>query len=666
MKSSISHLIKKLVSNKVGGLLAAAAMAAFSSGAVHAQQYVTSTSQNVNTVELAPSYVQDADNAVGAPNGNSATISAAGLVVNVGIGSITYSSDAALTLNFSPSLPAGKTTYVRISELTQSGLNLDLSSLANVLGLLQNNTIRATSDGGATSQELVRDGQNNLFIAVTPTNAYSQVTVTLNFDNATSTLVGLALGRITLRVEHAVNYENSVFTPCTAGTFAFTAVNPHATGIELTLTDALQNPQNAIDGIINVNNFSLLQNGSVAAVSSVDQTIYLGKSVPGSDQVFAVVSRPGALANVSVLENITIQAYLGATPVGTARSVRNLLLELDLLTLFSNDGLARIVFTPGGTAFDRIVVRSATVVNANLFTGIRIHEIGTRPPVTFTGGTVTPGRVGDAIASNLFSAQTGGSPSFSIQCGAPNEYTYTLFQVSAPGGRTLAGTLPPTITLNPDGTFAGTPTTGQNGTYTFDVLATNRFGQSAVAQFTLVIENALPVTLISFKALSEGQTTALSWTTSEETNSDRFDIERSQNGKSWTKIGSVASHQESNITRYYSFVDASPLNGDNLYRLKMVDLDETFAYSRIESVNIKGKSLVYPNPLSSADHLTFNVADWSKVKHVKVVSAAGKVVFQASNALLSGISAGNLTAGAYVVQVTHTDGTVLAQRFVRL
>jgi hypothetical protein len=112
-------------------------------------------------------------------------------------------------------------------------------------------------------------------------------------------------------------------------------------------------------------------------------------------------------------------------------------------------------------------------------------------------------------------------------------------------------------------------------------------------------------------------------------------------------------------------VDASPLRGENLYRLKMVDLDETFSYSSIENLNFKSIALVYPNPVSASQSLTLNVGDWSKVSLVKVVNASGKVVFEASNALLSGISTRNLVAGAYVVQVTHTDGTVSSQRFVR-
>jgi hypothetical protein len=531
-----------------------------------------------------------------------------------------------------------------------------LGSLVNLLGLLEDNGVVVTTSAGTASAQFVKDKSNNLYLAVTSTAAYNSVTVRLDFGDL-SGLLGIAIGTAHMDIDAISTYENTPFTPCEAANFAFAGVDPDASGIDISLVNPLQNPERAIDGIVTPTNYSFLQNGAVAAASSMSQTVYLGKTSPGTNQVSATISRPPSLATLTLLNNINIRAYLGDTQVSSI-NVGGSLLSLDLLNLFTSNALVTLSFVPGGD-FDRIVV--TVTATAGVFNGLYIHELSSRPPVTFVGGTVTAGRVSDPINSSLFTA-----PTFDVKCGAPSEFTYALYQVSTPGGRTLAGTLPGTITLNANGTFSGTPATGQNGTYNFDVRATNQYGQSAVAGFTMVIENALPVTLVSFNAVAEGQTASLSWSTSEETNSDRFDIERSQNGKNWTKIGSLASHKESSVVRYYTFSDASPLRGENLYRLKMVDLDETFAYSSIENLNFKGVALVYPNPVSGSENLTINVGDWSKVKQVKVVNAAGKVVFEASNALMSGISARSLVAGAYTVQVTQLDGSVISQRFVRL
>ncbi|WP_342084126.1 T9SS type A sorting domain-containing protein [Dyadobacter sp. OTU695] len=664
MKSSIGHLIKKLASSRFRRNMAVATVIALAfSLNSFAQEYATSQTNSTTTGSFlfvtASGSVTGAANALNAPDNTYATLTSRGIVVSA----VSVTGSATLNLTMPTPVSANKRAFVKIQAPTVQGLSLDLGNLVNLLGLLSSNTIDVTTNAGTAQSTLVKDGANNLYIAVTSSAAFSTISIRLDLANSTG-LLGLALGSISLNVDGVVSYENAALSACDLISYSYSGVDPNATGVlGLTLTDALQNPQNAVDGIIDAGNFSLLQNGAAAAASSVSQTFYLAKASGAGNQVTAIISRPAALLNLSVLSNISFQAFLGNTPVGGAQSL-SALLTPDLLGLFSDDTMTPVTFTPGGS-FDRVVVTSSTILDVNLFTGLRIHELASRPPVTFTGGTVSPGRVGDPVSSDLFSAETNDIPSFSIQCGLPTDYTYALYQVSSPGGRTMAGTLPSTITLNADGTFSGTPLTGQDGTYTFDVQATNQFGQTAIASFTMLVEKALPVTLISFKAFAEGQTAALSWSTSEETNSDRFDIERSQNGKNWTKIGSLASHKESNVNQYYSFVDAAPLRGENLYRLKMVDLDETFSYSSIANLNFKGVALVYPNPVGASQSLTLNVGDWSKVSVVKVVNASGKVVFEASNALLSGISTRNLVAGAYVVQVTHTDGTVSSQRFVR-
>lgn len=666
MKSSISYLIRKLGFPNSCSKIAIGALAAmmFSYNS-YAQEYAVSQTSSVvqgrlpivNTL-VAPASVTNGANAVGSTSGNLATMSASGIVVAV----VSYTSNATLNLTMGTPVPAAKTSYVKITQPSVSGISLDLGNLANLLGLLANNTIVVTTNAGTASSTFVKDGANNLYLAVTSTSAYSTISIKLDFANSVG-LLGVGLGSISMGVDYVVTYENSPIAPCEADDIAFAGLDPNAAGIALTLTQALQDPERAIDGIITPTNYSLLQNGTVAAVSTVSQTIFLGKTALGTNEIVATISKPAALANLGVLENVTFQAYMGETPVGPSRSVEDLLADLDLLGLFGNDSLVTVAFSPG-VAHDRVVATSTTVLNANLFTGLRIHELGSRPPVIFNGGVLTAGREKDPLNVNINVAVAGADePGFGIQCGVQGDYTYELLNVT--NARTMAGTLPASLTFT-NGTLTGTPLVGDAGTYTFDVIATNKFGQTDSAQFQIQIDPALPVTLVNFTAVSEGSTASLSWSTSEEVNSDRFDIERSQNGKNWAKIGSVASNHESKIERYYSFADAAPLKGANLYRLKMVDFDGTFAYSHIENLHFNATALVYPNPVASTENLTVNVADWSKVKVVKVVSASGKVVFEASNALLSGISAKNLVAGAYVVQVTLTDGTTSTQRFVKL
>ncbi|MDQ6482651.1 T9SS type A sorting domain-containing protein, partial [Dyadobacter sp. LHD-138] len=177
----------------------------------------------------------------------------------------------------------------------------------------------------------------------------------------------------------------------------------------------------------------------------------------------------------------------------------------------------------------------------------------------------------------------------------------------------------------------------------------------------------LPVTLVNFNAIKEGQTALLTWNTTAETNSERFDVERSLNGKDWNRIGSVDAKGESvNVNmQYYSFKDGSPASGtENLYRLKMVDRDNTFAYSRIQSLIFDNQISVYPNPLTFGEKLNLGTPDPDKISHVKIYDVRGKLVFS-ENKPGRQIDVSSLRAGGYMVQLTGMNGSVSTHRIVK-
>jgi hypothetical protein len=165
----------------------------------------------------------------------------------------------------------------------------------------------------------------------------------------------------------------------------------------------------------------------------------------------------------------------------------------------------------------------------------------------------------------------------------------------------------------------------------------------------------LPVTLTRFTAVAEGKTALLAWATTEETNSDRFEIERSSDGKKWGRIGTVASLGESKVLVNYAYADNAPLAGENLYRLKMVDRDDTYAYSAIRNVQIEGEAIKpYPNPVS--DKLLID--SYAKVKNVSVKNTAGQYLLQIQKVSSDGIDVSKLTPGVYIVTLALFDGTI--------
>ena len=170
------------------------------------------------------------------------------------------------------------------------------------------------------------------------------------------------------------------------------------------------------------------------------------------------------------------------------------------------------------------------------------------------------------------------------------------------------------------------------------------------------LNTPLPVTLTSFKATAENSTALLTWTTTSETNSDRFEVEHSLNGKAWNRIGTVTSYGESKVQRSYSFVDVNPARGQNLYRLKMVDKDETFAYSSLRNVTFEAGAEIttYPNPVT--DKLL--ISNYAKVKEVSLNNTSGTKLLQKEKVSSEGVDVSSLKPGIYIVTLTLFDGTI--------
>ncbi|MCE7066601.1 polysaccharide lyase [Dyadobacter sp. CY326] len=100
----------------------------------------------------------------------------------------------------------------------------------------------------------------------------------------------------------------------------------------------------------------------------------------------------------------------------------------------------------------------------------------------------------------------------------------------------------------------------------------------------LLASGPLPVTIASFAVAKQGTAAKLKWSTSQEVNADRFYIQRSTNAKDWKSIGEKSATGASQSLTNYAFSDAKPAKGNSYYRLKMVDKDQTFAYSSIKSI----------------------------------------------------------------------------------
>lgn len=114
----------------------------------------------------------------------------------------------------------------------------------------------------------------------------------------------------------------------------------------------------------------------------------------------------------------------------------------------------------------------------------------------------------------------------------------------------------------------------------------------------------LPVTMARFNGTLLDSAISLSWTTTEQTGSRYFDIERSADALEFAQVGRVEVSGDSRVTQQYQFMDTRPLPGMNYYRLRVVDLDGSFEISRMVAVDNGGNSVAFEllgNPASGRE-----------------------------------------------------------------
>jgi hypothetical protein len=108
----------------------------------------------------------------------------------------------------------------------------------------------------------------------------------------------------------------------------------------------------------------------------------------------------------------------------------------------------------------------------------------------------------------------------------------------------------------------------------------------------------LPVELSFFDASLEKDAVFINWITESEMNSDRFEVERSLNGKDWVVIDQVVAQGISPERISYQSIDLNLVSGVIYYRLKMIDRDGHVKYSDIRSVYNTDNLMILPNPSS--------------------------------------------------------------------
>ena len=145
----------------------------------------------------------------------------------------------------------------------------------------------------------------------------------------------------------------------------------------------------------------------------------------------------------------------------------------------------------------------------------------------------------------------------------------------------------------------------------------------------------LPVELNSFTCFALNNSVQINWTTATETNNTGFEVQRSQDYKNerlkdWAVIGFVPGYGTTTEPQFYSFTDEAVEPGTYHYRLKQIDFDGSFEYSKIVEVTIRAPkefslSQNYPNPFNPVSSIQYVISSTQFVT-LKVYDVLGNEV----------------------------------------
>ncbi|WP_118950050.1 T9SS type A sorting domain-containing protein [Taibaiella helva] len=396
-----------------------------------------------------------------------------------------------------------------------------------------------------------------------------------NVASATSTTVSLTAGADPQTVSGAGVFRNLASSP-TANFNSLTINNTSVSGV--TFADAN----------------SLLSGANTGTVSGT-LTMTAGKLNTGSNTLVLGIS--------------------GATP-GTYTYTAGIIVGKFKRWLAASTG-SRVFHLGSSTGAKTATINFTTAPSAGSLTAEWVAGNGGTAGLPLTEGSNTFSYISDKGYWRITAGDglTGGTYTATFNGAGVNDIPdYTQITIGKRSDASASWTL--------DGTYVAP--TGNNGNFTV-----SRTGiTSGFSEFGILSGlQPLPVRLISFTGRKAGVQHILDWTTAEELNFSHFELQRSADGRSFTKLARIpAGKQEGG---HYAFTDEQPLKGMNMYRLNMVDADGKSVLSGVVKLvrSAAGEMalIVFPNPVQQQLQVTLDGQPDGQPQ-LQVIDITGKVL----------------------------------------
>lgn len=365
------------------------------------------------------------------------------------------------------------------------------------------------------------------------------------------------------------------------------------------------------------------------------------------------LTQTGQLCSSTVLVSpVTIDAYTvsglptaNATVSATQPSGSNI-----QYATASCEPVAKILATSGslGTVTATVTVATAATFNGSPYVG-RYYDIAVTQA---NGGTVTLYFTDAEIAA--YNSLVNGMANSTFPAIGPNgeNLRITAFH-SAPG----SGGAGPFGYSNTNAEVANiTGVVHNTAAGRWEVTCTTT-GFSGFFAYSNILGVPLKIALSDISAANQGAVNKVNWKTQSEEAGDRFEVERSIDGRSFAQVARV--NAKGAAPAQYTYTDEKPYEGTTFYRLKMVDKDGRTNYSKTVTAEMKANGFMlhaFPNPVNN--ELTVRVSGGINGKgQVSLADAVGRQIrkFTVDQSGVLKIPMTDLSNGIYLLQ--YEDGS---------
>lgn len=188
------------------------------------------------------------------------------------------------------------------------------------------------------------------------------------------------------------------------------------------------------------------------------------------------------------------------------------------------------------------------------------------------------------------------------------------------------------------------------------------FNYIGIDNFTFAPSLVLPLSLLSYSAaIQPGGVVKLNWQTAYENNTKQFIIEKSNDGRTFTRTGTVAASGNSNATANYEFFDESPFEGVNYYRLDEVDIDGFVRQLGIRAVTFNSmftNAVIYPNPVINQNFTLKTALPFNAENSYILTDISGRIIQRGRiTSPQQQVNVSQMAPGNYTIKLS--DGEVI-------